>query len=51
MALCKEQLASFKVPRRIIVRDNMPITRIGKIDRKLLEGEAEAMAKEMADES
>jgi acyl-CoA synthetase (AMP-forming)/AMP-acid ligase II len=51
MALCKEQLASFKVPRRIVVRENMPITRIGKIDRKVLEGEAEAMAKVTAEES
>jgi acyl-CoA synthetase (AMP-forming)/AMP-acid ligase II len=49
MALCKEQLASFKVPRRVVVRESMPTNRIGKVDRKVLEDEAKAMAKKMAD--
>jgi acyl-CoA synthetase (AMP-forming)/AMP-acid ligase II len=42
--LCRDQLADFKVPKRIIIRESMPTTRIGKIDRKMLEKEAEDLA-------
>jgi acyl-CoA synthetase (AMP-forming)/AMP-acid ligase II len=37
--LCEDQLADFKVPRHIVVRERMPISRIGKIDRVLLRTE------------
>ncbi len=32
-ALCTEKLASFKVPKKIIVWENLPITRLGKVHR------------------
>lgn len=31
--LCEEQLAKFKVPKRIVVRNDLPLTRIGKVHR------------------
>lgn len=31
--LCKEQLADFKVPKKVIFEKELPITRLGKIDR------------------
>ena len=34
--LCETQLADFKVPRHIEVRERMPMSRIGKIDRMRL---------------
>jgi acyl-CoA synthetase (AMP-forming)/AMP-acid ligase II len=32
-------LAKFKVPRNIVIRDDIPITRIGKADRTRLKSE------------
>lgn len=37
--LCEEQLASYKVPRRVVIREEIPLTRIGKADRELLREE------------
>ncbi len=37
--LCEDQLASFKVPRRIIVQSDLPLTRIGKVHRVELQNE------------
>ncbi len=37
--LCKKELAKFKVPKKVIVRENIPTTRIGKADRKALRKE------------
>ncbi len=34
--LCKEQLADFKVPKRIFFKDSLPLTRLEKIDRVTL---------------
>lgn len=34
-----ERLADFKVPKRVIIRESIPTTRIGKADRKALEKE------------
>jgi acyl-CoA synthetase (AMP-forming)/AMP-acid ligase II len=51
IAVCRDQLASFKVPKRVVTRDTMPTTRIGKIDRKRLESEARELAKGMVEES
>ncbi|AIY90284.1 class I adenylate-forming enzyme family protein [Geoglobus acetivorans] len=33
LAACKEELADFKVPRKVLVRDSIPLTRLGKADR------------------
>ncbi len=37
--LCETQLAKFKVPKRIIIKDDLPVTHIGKINRALLQTE------------
>lgn len=37
--LCKEQLANYKVPKRVLIRDEIPLTRIGKADRATLRKE------------
>jgi acyl-CoA synthetase (AMP-forming)/AMP-acid ligase II len=39
MAHLKENLAGFKVPRKIVIKDDIPITRIGKSDRTALKNE------------
>jgi acyl-CoA synthetase (AMP-forming)/AMP-acid ligase II len=47
IAACRAELADFKVPKKVVVRETVPITRIGKVDRKALETEIrEAMAEE-----
>jgi fatty-acyl-CoA synthase len=38
----KERLADFKVPRRVVIRDSIPTTRIGKADRMALMKELES---------
>jgi acyl-CoA synthetase (AMP-forming)/AMP-acid ligase II len=42
-ALCRERLANFKVPRRIFVRETLPLLANGKVDKVALAGEAEAL--------
>ncbi|MEM2958715.1 MAG: class I adenylate-forming enzyme family protein [Candidatus Jordarchaeaceae archaeon] len=42
---CKKGLADYKVPRRIIFKDNLPLTRVAKIDKKALKAEAIEIAK------
>ncbi len=39
ISLCKEQLANYKVPKRVLIRDEIPLTRIGKADRETLRKE------------
>lgn len=39
IALCKKELAKFKVPKKVIIRETVPTTRIGKADRKALRKE------------
>jgi len=39
IAFCRERLAKFKVPARVIVRSGLPLTRIGKVDRVALRDE------------
>ena len=46
MARCREMLAKFKVPDRVIVRDDLPVTRVGKVDRAALELEILAESEE-----
>lgn len=37
--LCKADLANFKVPKRFIVRESLPLTSIGKVDKMTLRKE------------
>ena len=39
LAACKEQLIAYAVPKEVVVRDRLPVSLIGKIDRKALEEE------------
>jgi long-chain acyl-CoA synthetase len=39
-AWCKRNLAGYKVPRQIVVRDSLPMTPVGKILRRALRDEA-----------
>ncbi len=39
ISLCKNELAKFKVPQKILVRDMLPMTRLGKTDRITLQKE------------
>jgi acyl-CoA synthetase (AMP-forming)/AMP-acid ligase II len=39
-SFCHERLSNYKVPKRIIVREQLPMLAIGKIDRKALAEEA-----------
>jgi acyl-CoA synthetase (AMP-forming)/AMP-acid ligase II len=34
---CRQRLADFKVPERVIISGQLPTSRIGKVDRKALE--------------
>jgi long-chain acyl-CoA synthetase len=36
IAFCKMQLADFKVPKKVIIKKEIPITRLGKVDRPTL---------------
>ncbi|MCD6326079.1 acyl--CoA ligase [bacterium] len=40
IAFCRERLAEFKTPRQIEFRENLPRTRMGKIDRQALGAQA-----------
>lgn len=41
---CKERLANYKVPKRIIIEPSLPLLPIGKVDKQALKRRAEAMA-------
>lgn len=43
---CRERLVNFKVPKRIVVRDVLPMLPIGKVDRVILREEALAEARD-----
>lgn len=34
--LCKNQLADFKVPKKVVIREELPLTRLAKVDRPAL---------------
>jgi malonyl-CoA/methylmalonyl-CoA synthetase len=36
IAACKAQLAGFKVPKRVLVVDDLPRNAMGKVQKKLL---------------
>jgi acyl-CoA synthetase (AMP-forming)/AMP-acid ligase II len=40
---CKERLANYKVPKRIIIEPNLPLLPIGKVDKQALKRRAETM--------
>ncbi len=40
-ALCKRNLAFYKVPRRFIIKRELPVTATGKVDKKVLKKELE----------
>jgi acyl-CoA synthetase (AMP-forming)/AMP-acid ligase II len=39
-AWCRERLADFKIPKRIEIRDRLPLVAVGKIDKAALKREA-----------
>lgn len=39
LSFCREKLAKYKVPKKIIVKDMLPMTRLGKTDRIALQQE------------
>jgi acyl-CoA synthetase (AMP-forming)/AMP-acid ligase II len=39
LTLCQNELADYKVPHKVIVRDSLPFTRLGKVDRTSLRKE------------
>ncbi len=41
-AYCKERLANYKVPKRIVIEPNMPLLPIGKVDKQALKRRAES---------
>jgi acyl-CoA synthetase (AMP-forming)/AMP-acid ligase II len=43
-AYCRARLANYKLPKRIIIRDSLPMLAIGKTDRAALALEARALA-------
>lgn len=38
-AFCRERLANYKVPKRFVLRDSLPMLGVGKIDRMALRAE------------
>jgi long-chain acyl-CoA synthetase len=44
-AFCKERLASYKVPKQFVIRDELPKSLIGKVIRRVLRDEALAEMK------
>jgi len=45
---CRERLADFKVPKRILMRSALPLVAVGKIDKAALRREAVAAQSEGA---
>ncbi len=43
-AHCRSRLANYKIPKRIILRDTLPLLPIGKVDKILLKAEAQESA-------
>lgn len=46
IAWCKERLANYKVPKRVVIRSAMPMLAIGKVDKVRLKAEASHYAAE-----
>lgn len=45
---CRERLANYKVPKRFLLRTELPLLPVGKVDRVGLRNEARALAEETA---
>ena len=43
LALCRERLEAYEVPTKIMFRDSLPLTLLGKVDRKKVIAEIDAM--------
>ncbi len=43
LELCQRELADYKVPRKVIVRESLDMSRVGKVDRAQLQEEVQAM--------
>ncbi|MCB2172592.1 hypothetical protein KQH65_07635, partial [archaeon] len=43
LALCREHLEEYEVPTKILFRDSLPLTLLGKVDRKKVIEEIDAM--------
>jgi len=39
-AFCREQLANYKIPKVILIRDELPMLPIGKLDRRALKNQS-----------
>jgi acyl-CoA synthetase (AMP-forming)/AMP-acid ligase II len=50
-AWCKERLANYKVPKRVVIRSTMPMLAIGKVDKVQLKAEANRNATNLGLES
>ena len=50
-AHCRARLANYKVPKRIILRDALPLLPIGKVDKVTLKVEAQADTPALANAS
>jgi fatty-acyl-CoA synthase len=49
LGLCRGQLASFKIPRRVYFVDELPMTASGKIQKFLLRDEAKRLVAEASE--
>jgi long-chain acyl-CoA synthetase len=36
LAFCRETMAAFKVPKNVVFIEQMPLTPVGKLDKKVL---------------
>jgi long-chain acyl-CoA synthetase len=45
LAHCRQQLTAYKVPRQVVMRDELPKSPIGKVLRKTLKAEAQSQTK------
>ncbi len=43
LELCRQELADYKVPRKVILRESLDTSRVGKVDRAKLQEEVRAM--------
>ena len=44
LAHCRDRLANYKIPKRFVIRDEMPLLPIGKVDKAALRAEALLLA-------
>jgi acyl-CoA synthetase (AMP-forming)/AMP-acid ligase II len=43
---CRARLANYKIPKRFVIRDELPLLPIGKLDKTALKAEALKLSKE-----